>query len=178
MKNKVKKLESKIIHTGKMMSLHHDKIELPDGQTATRDVISHPGATVILPYLGDGKMILTRQYRYPINETILEFPAGCLEANEQPELCAQRELQEEISYKAGTLKSLGYIYPSPGFCDEIQHFFFATDLEKSALPMDADEILEPVVISISEFENKMLDGSFVDGKSMAIFLKARMLGVI
>lgn len=178
MNNKYQKLSSESVFNGLVFKIIRDHVELPSGKQIYRDTLLHPGAIVVLPKLKDDKLVLVRQYRHSIGREILEFPAGTLEAGEKPELCVQRELREEIGYGAEKIKALGCNYPTPGFCDELQYFFFAEGLFPEKLEGDEDEVIEVEELKISEVEKLIANGEFMDGKSMAIFLRARLLGLI
>lgn len=178
MVNKYQKLASESVFNGLVFEVIRDHVKLPSGKEMKRDTLLHPGAVVVLPRLDANRLVLVRQYRHSIGREILEFPAGTLEKGEDPKNCVQRELREEIGFGAEKIQSLGTNLPAPGFCNELQHFFYATELFAEKLAGDDDEIIEVEYLSISEIENLISAGDFLDGKSMAIFLKARLLGLI
>lgn len=178
MVNKYQKLDSESVFNGLVFEIIRDKVKLPSGKEMKRDTLLHPGAVVVLPKLDADRLVLVRQYRHSVEKEILEFPAGTLERGEEPQNCVQRELREEIGFGAEKILSLGTNLPAPGFCNELQHFFIASELFPEKLVADDDEILEVEILSIKQVEDLIKAGEFIDGKSMAIFLKARLLGLI
>lgn len=177
----LKLLKSEKRHAGKVFDLIVDEIEYPSGNRAVREVASHPGGAVIVPFLDNGTLLLIRQFRYPMREMLYEFPAGKLNQNEDPETCAERELAEETGYDAGSMKNLGRIYTSPGFCSEILHLFLATDLKQNAAGPQLEEgefglSLEPT--PIATVGSMIRDGTIVDAKTICGFhLALRDMGV-
>ncbi|MHC4862198.1 MAG: NUDIX domain-containing protein, partial [Planctomycetota bacterium] len=121
-------LGSERAYEGRRVSIRRDRLRGPDGREYTREIVEHPGAAVVVPFLDDGRLLLVRQYRHPIERAILEAPAGTLEPGEDPAACASRELEEETGYRAGKLERLGTVYPSPGVLSEVMHVFCATEL--------------------------------------------------
>ena len=168
----------KIIKQGRVFRFVEEEYALPDGRVRSIDKVEHPGAVVILPLESPGRVVVLNQYRPAVKETLIEFPAGTLEVGEKPEECAPRELAEEIRKKAAHWQSLGTLLPAPGFCDEIQYCFFASGLSDDYAEKDEDEQIEPVVISVSELESYIATGRVRDGKSIAIFARARLLGLL
>ena len=143
-----------------------------------RLVIRHPGAVVFIPQEKDGTLLLVRQTRHAIGGQLLEFPAGTLEPEEAPLLCAQRELAEEVGRKAQEWIALGDLYPAPGFCSEKQHLYLARDLTAAQAPLDEDEDIEVVPMSVAEVEQGITQGLLKDAKSLAVFLRARLAGLL
>ena len=178
MENPYKTLSSTEIFRGKFISLVHEEIEIPSGKKSSRQIVTHPGAVVILPIANDGKFILLKQYRHALRETIYEFPAGTLEQNENPIDCARRELEEEISFSASNWTELGAHYPAPGFCNEIQHYYLATDLTPASREKDEDEIIEVCTMDISEIKTAILENAIKDAKSVSILYQASLRGLI
>lgn len=169
---------SKEIYTGAVFSVVSEEIEFPNGLIATRDVVRHPGAVVIIPILEPHTILFVRQYRHPIGRTILELPAGTLETGEEPLSCAQREIAEEVGYGAHKWTSLGGIFPAPGFCDEYQHLFLATDLFEQRLPGDDDEIIEVEAVPCSALDAMVQDQVIQDAKTLAALFRARLAGLL
>lgn len=157
-------IEKEIVFAGRMLRMDRDRIRLPNGAEATREVVRHPGAVGILPFKGN-ELLLVRQYRYPIQQAILEIPAGKLEPGEEPLVCAERELREETGYR-GTLEHLLSIYTTPGFTDEIIHLYKATDLVWDPLQADEDEFLNVVNIPWVQAKEKALAGELNDAKTI------------
>ncbi|MDH7479581.1 MAG: NUDIX hydrolase, partial [Syntrophomonadaceae bacterium] len=137
-------IDSKRIFTGKMVSLRVDRVKLPSGQTATREVVEHPGAVALIAVNQQGEMVLVKQYRQPVGKVLLEIPAGKLQPGEDPVECARRELLEETGYAAGGLELLTAYYTTPGFSDEKMYLFLATELAEGKAALDEDEFLEVV----------------------------------
>ena len=127
-----KTLNSKLLHEGRHFSFLRDEVELPDGYRTYRDTVRHPGSVAIVPVLPDGRIIMVRQYRYAAGRELLEIPAGTLELGEPILDCAMRELKEETGYEAETFKPLLSCYMTPGYSNEIIHFFVAKGLMEAA----------------------------------------------
>ena len=144
-----------------------DTASLPGGKTARREVVEHRPSVVVVPVDSNGEMVLVRQFRYPVGETLLEAPAGNIEDGELPEECAQRELQEEIGYRAESLERLGSFWMSPGYCTELMHAFVARGLSPSSLDPDDDENIEVVRRSLSEARAMIERGEVRDAKTIA-----------
>lgn len=168
----------KMLFEGPIFDLKSGDFTLPDGRVVQRYIVAHPGAVLILPVDSEGKLILVQQFRPAVGVTLLEFPAGTLEDKEKIEECAARELVEETGMTAASLEPFGMFYPSPGFCDEKQYLFFATDLTPMKAEMDDDEFIEVVRMSKEELQKALADGRFMDAKSIALFAKAQAMGLI
>jgi len=121
------------IYKGPVFEVKRVEVLLPSGESAMRDMISHPGAVAILPFLPDGSLLLVEQIRHAVGGPLIEIPAGLLEPGEDPITCAKRELQEEIGYYPGTLHPMGMILPNAGISNEKIHLFAAADLTPSRL---------------------------------------------
>lgn len=167
-------LESTQLYDGKIVKLYRDKVELPNGKEAFREVVRHPGGVIILPIDNDGNVRMVRQFRYPYGRAILEIPAGKLEFGEEPFSAAQRELSEEIGAEAGNWMELGKIFPTPGFCDEVQHLYLARDLTFGEVHPDEDEFLEQVKLPFAEAVAMAVDGRLQDSKTVAALLRAHL----
>ena len=144
--------------------------DTPDGRPIVRDMIEHPGAAVILPVLDDGRVILIRNVRRTVNKTLWELPAGTLEPNEAPEVCAARELEEETGYRAENLEPLTAFFASPGILNERMHGYVATGLTKTAQSLDHDEEIEVFPLPEWEIRDMLKQGHIEDGKSIALLL--------
>ena len=127
---------------GSHLMLVEEEQTLPNGLKKRISKVVHPGAVVIVPRTATGNFLLLRQYRAVIEQYLYEFPAGTLELDERPEICAHRELAEEAGCEAKSWRKLGVIYPAPGFCTEQQHIFLAWNLSPKKLDGDLDEIIE------------------------------------
>ena len=141
------------------------------GRRLRRDVVDHPGAVVILPLLEDGRVLLTRNHRWAIGQTILELPAGTLEPPpETPASCAGRELLEETGYEAAQLRPLLAFYSAPGFCTELLHGFVATGLTWRGQQLEPGERIEPVAMTWPRVLAAIAAGSIVDAKTLTVLL--------
>jgi len=167
------------VYKGRILDLEVDRVRMPSGNEALREVVRHKGAVVVLPLHENGRVELVRQYRYPPDEILIELPAGKLDPGEQPGECARRELAEETGWRAGEIHELGSFFTTPGFSDEVLHAFVATGLEPApdARP-DPDEEIEIVTMTIDEVLAACRDGRIHDGKTLAVLLLARLHGWI
>lgn len=168
-------LDSEQLYHGKIVKLYRDTVELPNGKTALREVVRHPGGVIILPIDDEGNVYMVRQFRYPFNRAILEIPAGKLEYGEEPFSAAQRELGEEIGAAAGQWTALGNILPTPGFCDEVHYLWLARDLTFGETHPDEDEFLEQVKLPFEEACAMAADGRLQDSKTVVALLRAKLL---
>jgi 8-oxo-dGTP pyrophosphatase MutT (NUDIX family) len=167
---------STVVHTGRIIALHSDRVTLPNGVAATLDVIRHPGAVAVVPVTDRGHVVLIRQYRYAVDDYIWEIPAGTLEPGESPLACARRELIEEIGVSAGRWHTLGAVTPLPSYSDEIIHLFRAEDLRPAAQHLDADEIIEIHEFPYAEALAMITGGRIRDTKTIAGLTMAQSAG--
>lgn len=155
-----------------------NRIELPLGIVGSFGLIRHPGASLAVPLLDDGRVVLLRQYRFAVAARILEFPAGTLDEGEDPLGTMQRELQEEAGYRAARWDELGVMLPCPGYSDERIHLFLARDLTPLEAPPagDDDEDLEVLRMTPQELDERLASGDeYLDGKSLAAWFRARQV---
>jgi len=165
------------IKSGFQIRVAHEIAELPDGRRLRLDVVRHPGASAVVPFLGEDEVLLIRQYRHAAGGTILEVPAGKLDAGEAPEACAARELEEEAGRRAGRLAKLGWIFTTPGFTDEVIHLFAAFDLEAVPTRHEDDELIELVPMPLARAVERVWAGEIPDAKSaLALLHAARQFG--
>lgn len=162
---------SRIGWQGPSWRLRVVQMVLPDGGSVERGIIDHPGSVVIVPLL-DGQVLMLRQYRLALDETILELPAGTREGGEPWLGCAQRELREETGYQAGQWSDLGHVWPAPGITNELMAVFLAGDLAPAPLPADPDEEIEVQPYPIDELVTMAIDGRLKDAKSIVAILRA------
>ena len=157
---------SEIVFKGKLLDARKDIVVLPNGKTGSREWINHPGAVCCVPLLSNGKIILIRQYRYPLRKVMIELPAGKLERGEKPEMCAIRELEEEIGYKANKITFLTNIHPAIGFANEKMWLYFAKDLKKTNQKLDSDEFLEIMPTKLEDALEMVWNGEITDVKTI------------
>lgn len=167
-----KKMKSEKVFEGNLLTVYCDKVELPNGKEASREFIRHPGAVAVVPVTHDGKIVLVRQYRYPVGKTMLEIPAGKLDYGEEPDDCVLRELEEETGYIAKRIRKLSSMYTTPGFTDEVIHLYIADQLTLAKQCPDEDEFLDVEVYTKEEVKAMIEDGTMNDGKSMLALLLA------
>ena len=168
-------ISSKQVYEGSFLDVRKDIVNLPDGNTSTREWINHPGAACIIPVLSDGRLALIKQYRYPVKSIMIELPAGKLDAGEDPEECAVRELEEEIGYSAGKLTFVSKIHPAIGFANEEMWIFLAENLIKSQKNTDRDEFDELIPTSIKDSVKMVWNGTITDVKTIIGILWAERL---
>ena len=164
-----KKLNSKTIYSGKIVTLEIDEVELPDGKTSYRECVRHSGGASVL-LIKEGKVLLVRQFRYLYGKPIYEIPAGKLNVGEDPQIAAARELEEETGFKA-ELSHLADIYPTPGYTDEIIHVYFAEKFEVTAQKLDDDEFLNYCFIDIDIVVKMIESGEIKDAKTIIAVYK-------
>ena len=168
-------VSSKQVYKGSFLDVRKDIVNLPDGNTSTREWINHPGAACIIPVLSDGRLAIIKQYRYPVKSIMIELPAGKLDAGEDPEECAVRELEEEIGYSAGKLTFVSKIHPAIGFANEEMWIFLAENLIKSQKNTDRDEFVELIPTSIKDSVKMVWNGTITDVKTIIGILWAERL---
>ncbi len=166
-----KKLSSKVVYEGKVITVERDDVEISTGKKSFREVARHPGGVVILALKDSETILLVKQFRYPIMTADLELPAGKLERGEDPDLAAKRELEEETGYRAKNWSSLGYIYTTPGFCDEKLYLYKAENLEFVGEHPDEGEIIKALEISKTELMQKIKSGEINDAKTICTVLR-------
>lgn len=168
-----KKIDSSKKFDGKILHLYVDEVRLPNGHTSFREVVRHPGASAVLVRSNEGKIILERQYRYPIDEILWEIPAGKLDLQEDPLDCAKRELMEETGVTAQKWEQLGHIYTTPGFSDEKIYIYFASEISNGKTHFDEDEFVEVKYFTVHEVELMIVENEIVDSKTIAAFFRAQ-----
>jgi len=158
------------IFKGKLLHVSVQKVTLPNGHAISLEVVNHPGAILVIPFLTTQKVIILKQLRPVIKKYLYELPAGTLEKGERPMACARREIIEETGYKAKTLKKLGVIFPVPGYSTEKIVIYKAEHLQKVQQLYQADEILQPQVITRSRLHYLFRRGRIIDAKTISAFV--------
>lgn len=159
-------LESALAYRGDFLKVQHDLVRLPDGQTATREYIQHPGAVVILPVFEDGSILLERQFRYPLQQVFIEFPAGKIDPGEDLLECAQRELREETGYTAADWKYICTIHNAIGYSDEHLELYVARQLTPGVRELDEGEFLDTFKATLPEAMTWVVQGKITDVKTI------------
>ncbi|MEP9412345.1 MAG: NUDIX hydrolase [Candidatus Brocadia sp.] len=156
-----------LIYSGKKITVRKDEIILDDGRMVMREVIEHPGSAAIIPFISEKEIILIRQYRHAVGETLYEIPAGTLDQGETFDVCARRELEEETGYSAGILEPLIILYPSPGILNEKMHLFKATNLVKTQTNYQMDESIKGIVqVKLDDALDMIKKGEIKDAKTV------------
>ena len=171
------RLESTVIHDGRIVHLSVDTVRFPDGSVGRLELVRHRGAAAVLPVLGsrgaaDPDILLLQQYRYAAGGVIYEVPAGIIEPGESWEECAVRELEEEAGFRAGSLVKLTTIHTTPGFTNEQIHLYAAFDLTRGTVHTDRDEFLEVERMPLSKALGLARSGEITDAKSLVTILYA------
>jgi ADP-ribose pyrophosphatase len=159
------------VYDGRVLSLHVDEVEEPGGVRATREVVRHRGSVAMLAVSEDDRVVLVRQYRYAVDETLWELPAGRLDSGETPEQGARRELIEEVGLEAYQVEPLAVFYTTPGFCDELMHVFRATGLRQVPPRPEADERIEVRWFGLDEALAMIQRGEIREGKTLVALLR-------
>jgi ADP-ribose pyrophosphatase len=164
------KISSRRIHSGKIISLDADTVRFPDGSVGEMDMIRHPGASAIVPFLSDPRgedpsILLLKQYRYAADGFLYEIPAGRLDPGEEPSHCAVRELREETGCTSGAMEFLFTMFTTPGFTDEKIHLFMATGLEQGQHAREADEFITVEIVTLSRALQMIDKGEIKDAKT-------------
>jgi len=171
MSNDEKLLSREEVFIGRAVSLRIDTIEKKSGDVTTREIVEHADCIAVVAVDDEDRIVMVRQFRRPVNKTLLEIPAGGIEDGEEPEECVRRELQEEIGYVPGKLQSLGGFYAAPGYCTEYLHLFLATRLTESRLTAEDTDEIEVVRVPVAEVRAMIDSGRICDAKSIAGLLR-------
>jgi len=173
-------VDSRRIYSGRVIDLDMDRVRFPDGSTGELEIVRHPGASAVLPFVGNPssagpEVMLIRQYRYAADRYLYEIPAGRLNAGESPEACARRELLEETGCSADKLSFLTSMFTTPGFTDERIHLFTASGLTQGMTQHEADEFIEVVSMPLSQALKMVELGEIPDAKTaLTLLLAARL----
>ena len=160
------RLDSALAYDGDFLKISKDTVRLPDGQTATREYIRHPGAVVILPVFDDGRVLMERQFRYPLDRVMIELPAGKIDAGEDTLLCAKRELQEETGYTASDWQFVCTIHNAIAYSDEHLEIYLARGLVEGPAQLDDGEFLETFVATPKALLEMVRQGEITDVKTI------------
>lgn len=160
-------LGSEIILNGRFLQVQRDLVRLPDGNQATREYIVHPGAVMVIAQMNDGRFVMERQYRYPVQRVMIEFPAGKLDAGESCLACAQRELLEETGFTAREWARAGVLHPVISYSTEFIEVWFARGLTAGPQKLDAGEFLEVFTASMDELLTWCAEGLVTDAKTLS-----------
>jgi len=161
------RIKTERIHDGHIINLRIDTLQVEDGTTVLREVIEHNGGVVIAAQTAEHELLFVQQYRYSLDQTIIELPAGRIEKGEDPFLAAQRELIEETGFRASQWRTLTSLYSAPGFCDEVLHLYHASDLAFEGKKLDMDEETDVVKLSVDEAWSMVESGAIRDAKTVA-----------
>ena len=151
---------------GALLQVHRDRVQLPDGREATREYVRHPGAAIILPVLDDGRLLMVRQYRYPVGAETLEFPAGMIDPGEPSLETARRELLEETGHVAGVLEFAFHVLPCVGYADERIDYFLARGLRHVGHPGEDGEFLAVETVSLDVLLAAADRGELAEAKTL------------
>jgi len=168
-----KTIKSETTYQGRAFNVRRDQVRLPNGNLAEFDIVEHTGAVTIFPVDDQGQVWFVRQYRYAARQELLELPAGTVENGEAPDVCAQREVREEIGMAARQLQKVGEFFLAPGYSTEYMYVYLASDLHPAPLQADPDEFLSIVRIPVSEAYKMAEDGQIRDCKTLTTLFLVR-----
>lgn len=161
-----KTIERKKMYKGNIIGVDLVSVTLPNGKEASRDVVTHPGASVVIPVSENNELYMVRQFRKPIEKELLEIPAGKLDPGEDPMVCAHRELKEETGLVSDNLRHVIDIHSAPGFCDEVLHMYIATDLKEGKSCVDEDEFLSVEKVPVNKLVEMIINHEITDAKTI------------
>ncbi len=167
-----KTLHSDVRFVGRVFQVEEMLVRLSDGSSANREIVRHNGGAAVVAIDSEDRVVLVRQYRKAAEQIMLEIPAGKLEPGEDPAACALRELREETGYRSGPLEPLMTMYPTPGYCSEKLHLFYTDQIVTGLAAPDEGELLEPVLLPLTECREAIRDGRIRDAKTVVGILMA------
>jgi len=172
-------LESRLVYTGQFLRVYEDKVSCPDGHVAPREYLRHPGAVMVVPVLDDGRLVLERQFRYPVGRSLIEFPAGKIDPGEDILACAQRELREETGYVAREWTCLGGCHNAVGYCDEKIEAYLARGLVYDSTIDNDGEVIEVFTATLDDLLGWIDAGRVTDVKTIigAYWLQRELAGL-
>lgn len=162
-------VSTKEIYNGSLIKVQKDIVRCANGVESSREIVRHAPAVVIIARDHQQRIVCIKQYRRAIDQVILECPAGCVSHNEDPLVAAKRELREETGYQASSWTVLHRAFPSPGFCDEVYHFFLAEGLTQTEQDLDHDEVVSICLIPQQDISSYLQSGSILDLKTLFAF---------
>lgn len=163
-------LGGRVLAHGSFLEVRRDDVRLPDGARATREFVVHPGAVAIVPLLDDGRIVLERQFRYPVGRVLLEIPAGKIDPGEEPLACARRELREETGYEASQWARAGVVHNAPAYSTEGIELWFARGLVQHGRRLDAGEFIDLLPLSEADLDARAASGEISDVKTLVALL--------
>lgn len=166
-----KTVKSEKVYCGSVINVRKDTVELPEEKTAFRDIVEHPGGVGIVAVTENNEFLMVKQFRKPIEKVIYEIPAGKLDKGENPIACGMRELEEETGFKCEEINYFGYIYPSPGYTDEVTHICWTDSLVIGEMCPDEDEFLDVEKISFDRAKEMIFNNEINDAKTVFGILK-------
>lgn len=159
-------IESSLVYDGDLLKVRRDKVKLPNGRSGIREYIRHPGAVVVIAFLENGKLLMERQFRYPLGRVFVEMPAGKIDSGEDPLQCAKRELLEETGFTAASWREITTVHPCIGYSDEKLIYFHAADLSFSGKNLDEEEFIEHMELSLTDALDGVKRGEITDVKTV------------
>jgi ADP-ribose pyrophosphatase len=163
-------LASEQVFKGRFLDVRRDTVHLPNGHSGSREYVVHPGACVVIPLLDNGEVVLEKQFRYPVGREMIEFPAGKLDPNEDPLICALRELHEETGYSASEWAYAGCMHLAIAYSTEVIHIYFARGLVLGERSLDDEEFLDVFAAPAEQLINWCADGTVTDAKTITCAL--------
>lgn len=168
-------VDSEMLYAGKILNLRRDKVNVPGGNTAAREIVEHHGGVTVAALTPEGRLVLIKQFRKAAKKDVLELPAGKLEKGEEPLEAAIRELKEETGYTAGRIELLSRFYAAIGYSEEIIHLYFATDLVPGEVEFDTDEAIEILEYDLDDAVRMCFSGEIEDSKTLVGVLMVKKM---